>query len=75
MLKVLDWSEDFWWFYVFFNSKCEHEMSSVGWKLGLFKDTYDKLACLIASNQFVDFFLILEVVGSVLKYWYSCVLF
>ena len=50
-------------------------MSPVGRKLGLFKETYDKLACLIASNQFVDFFLILDIVGSVLKYLYSCVLF
>ena len=50
-------------------------MSSVGRKLGLFKDIYEKLACLIASNQVVDFFLILEIVGFILKDLYPCVLF
>ena len=47
-----------------------------GKKVGLFKGIYEKLACLVASNQFAHFFfLILEIVGFILKYLYHIALF
>ena len=47
-------------------------------KVGLLKGIYEKLACLLASNQFfcfVLFCLILEIIGFILKILYPCALF